>query len=113
MTESSTNGRKTLWEKEKLLFTSNFSFSPSVFRRLVLQTGKNQGLFRKEFKRDGGDVTSIFFFSRTVFSKAFSASVVKTRNCLANYYSAKNDSREFQSGTYKEKTNHTDRAKTI
>ena len=36
-----------LWEKEKLLFMSNFSFSRSVFKRLVLQTHKNQGLFGK------------------------------------------------------------------
>ena len=35
MTENSPNGRKTLWEKEKLLVTSNFSFSLSVFKRLV------------------------------------------------------------------------------
>ena len=34
-------------EKEKLLVTSNFSFSPSVLKRLVLQTRKNQGLFGK------------------------------------------------------------------
>ena len=32
--ESYLNGLKTLWEKEKLLVTSNFSFSHSVFRRL-------------------------------------------------------------------------------
>ena len=43
--ESSANGKKTLLEKEKLLVTSNFSFSDSVFKRLVLQTRKNQGLF--------------------------------------------------------------------
>ena len=36
MEESSSNGWKTLWEKEKLLVTSNFSFSHSVFKRLVL-----------------------------------------------------------------------------
>ena len=30
-------GRKTLWEKEKLLVTSKFSFSHSVFKRLVSQ----------------------------------------------------------------------------
>ena len=41
---------KTLWEKEKLLVTSNFSFSHSVFKRLVLQTHKNQGLFGKGLK---------------------------------------------------------------
>ena len=31
MAESSPNGWKRLWEKEKLLVTSNFSFSPTVF----------------------------------------------------------------------------------
>ena len=34
-------------EKGELLVTSNFSFSHSVFNRLVLQTRKNQGLFGK------------------------------------------------------------------
>ena len=38
---------ETLWEMEKLLVTSNFSFSHSVFKRLVLQTHKNQGWFGK------------------------------------------------------------------
>ena len=47
MAESSLRGYKTLWEKEKLLITSNFSFSHGVFKRLVLQTRKNQGLFGK------------------------------------------------------------------
>ena len=36
-----------LWEKEKLLISSNLSFSYSVFKRLVLQTHENQGLFGK------------------------------------------------------------------
>ena len=48
MAESSPKGQKTLWEKVKLLVTSNFTFSHSVFKRLVLQTRKNQGLFGKE-----------------------------------------------------------------
>ena len=43
----SSNVLKTLWEKEKLLVTSNFSFSHCVFKRLVMQTHKNQGLFGK------------------------------------------------------------------
>ena len=47
MARSSPNGSKTLWEKEKLFITSNFSFFHSVFERLVLQTHKNQGLFGK------------------------------------------------------------------
>ena len=38
---------KTMWEKEKLLVRSNSSFSHSVFKRLELQTRKNQGLFGK------------------------------------------------------------------
>ena len=40
-------GRKH-WEKEKLLITSNFSFSHSAFKRPLLQTRKNQGLFGKK-----------------------------------------------------------------
>ena len=36
-----------MWEKEKLLNMSNLSFSHRVFRRLVQQTHKNQGLFGK------------------------------------------------------------------
>ena len=34
-----------MWEMEKLLVTSNFSFSRSVFKRPLLQTRKKQGLF--------------------------------------------------------------------
>ena len=45
MGESSLNGEKTLWEKEKLLVKSNSSFSYGVFKRLVVQTRKTQGLF--------------------------------------------------------------------
>ena len=36
-----------MWEKEKLLVTSNFYFFQIVFKRLVLQAHKNQGLFGK------------------------------------------------------------------
>ena len=43
----SPNGYKTLWEKEKLLIMSNFSFSHGVFKRFVIQTRKNLGLFGK------------------------------------------------------------------
>ena len=51
MAESSPKGQKTLWKKVKLLVTSNFTFSHSVFERLVLQTRKNQGLFGKGLKK--------------------------------------------------------------
>ena len=43
-------GQKTLWEKEKLLIMSNFFFSCSVFKRVVLQTRENQGLFGKRLR---------------------------------------------------------------
>ena len=33
--------------KREIAQTSNVSFSPSVFKRLVLHTDKNQGLFGK------------------------------------------------------------------
>ena len=47
------NGRKlskpveTLWEKEKLLVTSNFFFSHSVFKRFVSQGHQKVSLFAK------------------------------------------------------------------
>ena len=47
MAGSSLNGGKTMWKKDKVLVTSNFSFSHSVFKRLVLQTLKSQDLFGK------------------------------------------------------------------
>ena len=47
MAEGSPNRFKTLQEKEKLLIMSNFSFSQSVFKRLILQTHKHLGLFEK------------------------------------------------------------------
>ena len=46
MTKFFKKGRKQR-EKEKLLITSNFSFSHSVFKSLVLQTRKNRGLSGK------------------------------------------------------------------
>ena len=47
MADSSLKWLKTPCEKEKLLVTSNLSLSYSVFKRLVLQTHENQGLFGK------------------------------------------------------------------
>ena len=55
MGKSSPKGLKTLWEKEKLLVMSNFSFSHSVFKRLLLQRRKNQGLFGKGSKAFADD----------------------------------------------------------
>ena len=52
MAESFEKGWKTVWEKEKLLVTSNFSFIHNVFKRLLRQTRKNQGLFGKGLIHD-------------------------------------------------------------
>ena len=46
MVERFPNRQKTLLEKDKLILMQ-LSFSHSVFKRLVLQTRKNQGLFGK------------------------------------------------------------------
>ena len=54
MAEWSLNGLKTLCEKEKLLVTSNFSFSHCVFKRRVLQTRENHGLFGKGLNWEHG-----------------------------------------------------------
>ena len=47
MAENFPKALKTPWEKEKLLIMSNFSFCHSVFKRRVVLTHKNQGLFGK------------------------------------------------------------------
>ena len=44
MAESSPNGSKTLWEKQKLLIMSNFSFSHCVFKRFVSQGRQKMSL---------------------------------------------------------------------
>ena len=59
MAESSPDGSKTVWEEEKLLIMSNFSFSQSVFKRLVLQTRKNQASFEKGLRDHCSDTTPL------------------------------------------------------
>ena len=46
MAEISPKGWKTGWEKEKFFITSYFSFSHSVFKRLVMQTSENNLAFQ-------------------------------------------------------------------
>ena len=64
MAECSLNGLKTLCEKEKLLVTSNFSFSHSVFKRLVWEWVKQH--------------CTIFFPSHWLLSHL---TIVKTTDC--------------------------------
>ena len=77
------NGRKfpewveKLWEKEKLLVTSNFSFSHSVFKRLVLQTRKKHGLFGKGLT---SDLKKTCIFRYENISPYLNYDISKTRN---------------------------------
>ena len=67
-------GRKH-WEKEKLLVTSNFSFSRSVFKRPVLQTHENQDLFGKGLK------TSFAILAPFKLSCANALNLEQSKNC--------------------------------
>ena len=42
---------KTLWEKKKLLVTSNFFFSHNVFKSCLLLMGQNEYLWSKVLKK--------------------------------------------------------------
>ena len=56
-----------MWEKEKLLVTSNFSFSHDVFKKSVLQTRKNKGLLGNGLRTGGrwfDPAVGPIFFSR-------------------------------------------------
>ena len=61
-----------MWEKEKLLLMSNFSFSHSVFKRHVPQTHKNQGSFGKVLH-------NYLFVASEFFNSTFSKK--NPRNC--------------------------------
>ena len=67
---------KTLWEKEKLLVTSNFSFSYSVFERLVLRTRKNQGLFGKGLKELDQNTADRNFSIRKIYEDSDGKAVI-------------------------------------
>ena len=71
MIESSPNGLKTLWEKKKLLVTSNFSFSYSVFKRLVLQTLKKRQLVWERVKNTSKE---------DIFQTSFVCEMLKPHN---------------------------------
>ena len=85
MAESSQDHWKTVWKKEKLLITSNFSFSHSVFTRLVLQTRNSQGLFTK-------GIIYTFFIRR----QTFSASLHKRLESMKKRLSSEPDLHRFQ-----------------
>ena len=59
MAESYSNWKKILCEKEKLLVTSNFSFSHSVFKRLVSQGRQKVSLCGNGLKEKGRNVSNM------------------------------------------------------
>ena len=59
MAESYPNGYKTLWEREKFLVTSNFSFSHSVFKKLTSQGHQKVSLCGNGFKHFGEKVENV------------------------------------------------------
>ena len=72
-------GRKH-WKSEKFPFTSNFSYSHSVFKSFVLQTHKTQGLYGKGLNTSShhknivtrGETTSNFsFWNRILFPQRY------------------------------------------
>ena len=94
MAESSPNRLKPLWENEKLLVTSNFFFFHSVFKRLLLQTRKNQGLFGKGLTQhlssesalnlDTSDISS-FGKALEEIGQYASTAIVKQLKCMYMY----------------------------
>ena len=64
--EHPSNGKKTLWVKEKLLVTSNFSFSHTVVQKACI-SGASKGVIVWEWVKDylgathHGDSLSPFF----------------------------------------------------
>ena len=68
-----------MWEKEKLFVMNNFSFSHIVFKRLALQTRKNQGLFGKGLILVRITVTRINLFYFSFFA---SMAIWMTRCCF-------------------------------
>ena len=75
MEESYPNGQKTLWEKEKLLVMSNFSFSHCVFKKLVSQ---------------GRQKVSLCVNGLNIFSN--DREIAKSSACfLACYFTSKSD----------------------
>ena len=70
-------------KKEKLLVASNFSFSHSVFKKYVLQTCKNKGLFGKGLKgRETFQENGQNFILFPQCLKELSPRVIKTSECL-------------------------------
>ena len=82
MADSSPNGWKTLWEKEKLLFRSNFSFSQIVLKRLVLQKRKKGLFLEKGYKSSLKKMVKLKVFVLEVCGKQVSFNPFPNKPCF-------------------------------
>ena len=90
MAESSPRGLKILWgKKEKLLVTSNFSFSHTVFKRLAddnFKFDENGGKFSERVENivRKGEIARYeqFLLFPQRFQETCTSDYVKTRACL-------------------------------
>ena len=73
---------KTLWEKKKLLVTSNFSFSHNVFHHYISLVPQNAALWD-----NGSKITGIGIFQFFSTNQIF-PSKTKNKNAV-NYYDQK------------------------
>ena len=79
---------KTLWEKEKLLVTSNFCFSHNVFKSCLLLMRKNEYLWSKRltlYKRQNsrlGSNGTNFADNKEIFIKLWNSHLGKKENIV-------------------------------
>ena len=85
MAKSYPNGYKTLCEKEKLLVTSNFSFSHSVFKRLVSQGRQKVSLSGNGVSQEGLS-NCLTTDCRIVLQPIVELSYDRLSNCLTTDY---------------------------
>ena len=88
MAEKSPKRLKTLWEKEKLLVTSNFSFSHSVFKRLKEFADYNFDFMKWRRVLRNCSLRAVSHFP-TVFSEDLYWVHVKTRGLFWKWLSDK------------------------
>ena len=92
-----TEQKKTLWEKEKLLLTSNFFFSHNVFKSCLLLMCQNEYLWSKGLKSivekgENAGKQPFFFCFPIMVSKASLFRFVKSWDCMVqswNVYQTK------------------------
>ena len=95
---------KTLWEKEKLLVTSNFSFTHNVFKSCLLSMRQNEYLGSKgiidslgkvKFRDDGYSCCCLFMFSLFYHSWTLRISLFLQLLLIGGHHSASSFPQSF------------------